>query len=185
MRELSLLPQACGVHRRSLGPVMRPRDRVSGVENHMPFPRVRWRLRAGLVPPGGRRARPAACNERGWAILVRDEPAQTTGEKQATGAGGCRGGRHPIGGRVNLRPEFPETLRAGLRALAIVRLCWLSSCLAGEGEAIVRKCIEQAKAGEPVAMRLCIERIVPRAGAVARVGVAADPSGGGRRDCLC
>jgi hypothetical protein len=28
----------------------------------------------------------------------------------------------------------------------------------------VRRCIEQAKAGEPVAMRLRIERILPRAG---------------------
>jgi hypothetical protein len=31
-----------------------------------------------------------------------------------------------------------------------------------DGEAIMRKAIEQAKAGEPVALRLCIERILPR-----------------------
>lgn len=30
------------------------------------------------------------------------------------------------------------------------------------GEAIMMKAIEQAKAGEPVALRLCIERILPR-----------------------
>jgi hypothetical protein len=34
--------------------------------------------------------------------------------------------------------------------------------LDGEGEAIVRRAIEGAKAGEPLAMKLCIERILPR-----------------------
>jgi hypothetical protein len=34
--------------------------------------------------------------------------------------------------------------------------------LDGEGESIVRKAIEQAKTGEPVSLRLCIERILPR-----------------------
>jgi hypothetical protein len=34
--------------------------------------------------------------------------------------------------------------------------------LDGEGEAIMRKAIQMAKAGEPIAMRLCIERILPR-----------------------
>jgi hypothetical protein len=34
--------------------------------------------------------------------------------------------------------------------------------LDGEGEAVMLKAIEMAKAGDPVAMRLCIERILPR-----------------------
>jgi hypothetical protein len=34
--------------------------------------------------------------------------------------------------------------------------------LDGEGESIVRRAIEQAKSGEPVSLRLCIERILPR-----------------------
>jgi Family of unknown function (DUF5681) len=35
------------------------------------------------------------------------------------------------------------------------------SILDGEGEALLRKCIESALAGEPTALRLCIERIIP------------------------
>ncbi len=31
----------------------------------------------------------------------------------------------------------------------------------GEGEAITRKAIEEAKAGNPVALRLCLDRIMP------------------------
>lgn len=34
--------------------------------------------------------------------------------------------------------------------------------LEGEAEAITRKAIEQALAGDPVALRLCLERILPR-----------------------
>ena len=36
------------------------------------------------------------------------------------------------------------------------------SLLDGDAEAIISKCVALAKAGEPVALRLCIERIIPR-----------------------
>jgi hypothetical protein len=38
----------------------------------------------------------------------------------------------------------------------------LQALLDGEGEAIVRKLIEGAKAGEPVLLRLCVERLLAR-----------------------
>lgn len=36
------------------------------------------------------------------------------------------------------------------------------SLLDGDAEAIVKKCVALAKEGEPVALRLCVERIIPR-----------------------
>jgi hypothetical protein len=38
--------------------------------------------------------------------------------------------------------------------------------LDGEADDIIRKAIEAAKAGEPVALRLCVERILPRRASV-------------------
>src|SRR5215468_10582921 len=38
-----------------------------------------------------------------------------------------------------------------------------AALLAGESEALTRKAVELALAGEPTAMRLCLERILPRA----------------------
>lgn len=38
----------------------------------------------------------------------------------------------------------------------------LAELLDGEGELIVRKAIEQAKTGDPVAMRLLVPRLLPR-----------------------
>jgi len=38
--------------------------------------------------------------------------------------------------------------------------------LAGEAEALTRKAVEAALAGDPTAMRLCLERILPRERAV-------------------
>jgi hypothetical protein len=37
----------------------------------------------------------------------------------------------------------------------------LDELMDGEGEAITRKAIEEAKAGNPVALRLCLDRIMP------------------------
>ena len=38
----------------------------------------------------------------------------------------------------------------------------LEQTLANDGEAIVNKAIEMAKDGDPIALRLCIERLLPR-----------------------
>ena len=46
--------------------------------------------------------------------------------------------------------------------------------LGDDGETIVRKAIEMAKAGDPVALRLCIERVVPvQRGAVVELALPA------------
>jgi Family of unknown function (DUF5681) len=37
----------------------------------------------------------------------------------------------------------------------------MEELLDGEADAIVRKAVEQAKSGDPVALRLCLERIIP------------------------
>jgi hypothetical protein len=37
----------------------------------------------------------------------------------------------------------------------------MEELLDGEADAIVRKAVEQAKNGDPVALRLCLERIIP------------------------
>ena len=41
------------------------------------------------------------------------------------------------------------------------RVLFAQALLDGEAEAIIRACIEKAKAGDPVALKLCIERILP------------------------
>ena len=41
------------------------------------------------------------------------------------------------------------------------RVLFAQALLDGEAEAIIRKCIEMAKEGDQVAMKLCIERILP------------------------
>jgi Family of unknown function (DUF5681) len=66
----------------------------------------------------------------------------------------ARGGRFASGssGNPSGRPKGARN-RATLMAQEL---------LDGEGEAIMRKAIQMAKAGEPIAMRLCIERILPR-----------------------
>jgi hypothetical protein len=66
----------------------------------------------------------------------------------------ARGGRFASGSSGNPagRPKGARN-RATLMAQEL---------LDGEGEAIMRKAIQMAKAGEPIAMRLCIERILPR-----------------------
>jgi hypothetical protein len=48
--------------------------------------------------------------------------------------------------------------------------------LAGEGEALTRKAVEPTLAGEPAALRLCLERIVgPYRGTRGRIHDAANP----------
>src|ERR1700737_5497363 len=68
--------------------------------------------------------------------------------------GGCAGGRskkgqsgNPAGRRVACRNK--TTLAA-------------ATLLAGEAEALTRKAVELALGGDPTAMRLCIERILPQ-----------------------
>jgi hypothetical protein len=66
--------------------------------------------------------------------------------------GGCAGGRsrsrsgNPLGRRVGCRNK--TTIAA-------------AALLAGEAEALTRRAVELALVGDPTAMRLCIERILP------------------------
>jgi hypothetical protein len=41
------------------------------------------------------------------------------------------------------------------------RVLFAQALLDGEAEAIIRKCIEMAKEGDPVCMKLCMERLLP------------------------
>src|SRR5215471_9786577 len=45
------------------------------------------------------------------------------------------------------------------------------SLLDGEAEGLVRKCVELALAGDKTALKLCIERLVPRRVRVARLDI--------------
>lgn len=47
----------------------------------------------------------------------------------------------------------------------------MQDMLDGDGELIVKKAIALAKAGDPVALRLCIDRLVPRRGRVVQVDI--------------
>ena len=73
------------------------------------------------------------------------EPSATTGREQdgrfQKGHSGNPGGRPP-----------------GLRNATTVAM---EELLGGEAEAIMRKAIEKAKAGDTTALRLCLERIAP------------------------
>ena len=70
----------------------------------------------------------------------------------------CAGGRLQRGGR--------ETLAGAGWARATRRPWPPQALLAGEAEALTRKAVEAALAGDPTAMRLCLERILPRERAV-------------------
>jgi len=56
------------------------------------------------------------------------------------------------------RSGNPEGRRAGLRNKATLAAAAL---LQGESEALTRRAVELALAGDPTAMRLCLERILP------------------------
>jgi hypothetical protein len=79
---------------------------------------------------------------------------KNTGPKQAAPAARAAGGKFAAGvsGNPSGRPRGSHN-RSSLLAQEL---------LDGDGQLIVRKAIEMAKGGEPVALRLCIERIVPR-----------------------
>jgi hypothetical protein len=66
--------------------------------------------------------------------------------------GGCAGGRSKRAGRAT-----PPARRVGSRNKTTIAA---ASLLAGEAEALTRKA-ELALVGEPTAMRLCLERILP------------------------
>src|ERR1700737_979511 len=61
------------------------------------------------------------------------------------------------------REEPPAARRLGLRNKATLAA---QKLLAGEAEALTRKAVEAAFAGDPTAMRLCLERVLPRDRAV-------------------
>ena len=100
-----------------------------------------WRPRdcvARLDGPGMRYSRAMAERENtGEKLDGRDQAGRF-----APGARGNPGGR-------------PKGSRNRVTLLA-------QELLDGDGETIVAKAIELAKAGEPIALRLCIERILPR-----------------------
>jgi Family of unknown function (DUF5681) len=73
-------------------------------------------------------------------------PAETTAPKQ-------RGRPFPKGVSGNPRGRLPGTRNA---ATVVAE-----QLLDGEAEALIRKAIEKAKQGDMVALRLCLERIVP------------------------
>ena len=50
--------------------------------------------------------------------------------------------------------------------------------LDGEADALIRKCVEMALDGDRTAMKLCLERLVPRRSRAARLGVALSNSYG-------
>jgi hypothetical protein len=90
---------------------------------------------------------------------------ENTGRKQAGPAkpppkppvfagGRAAGGKFAAGESGN-----PAGRPAGARNRATLLA---QELLDGDGEAIVKKAIAMAKGGEPVALRLCIERILPR-----------------------
>jgi Family of unknown function (DUF5681) len=54
---------------------------------------------------------------------------------------------------------YPEGRRPGSRNTATLAAAAL---LGGEAEALSRKAVEMALAGDPLALRLCLERLVPR-----------------------
>ena len=72
--------------------------------------------------------------------------------------GQVRGRPFPKGRSVN-----PAGRRFGSRNKATLAA---QKLLAGEAEALTRKAVEAAFAGDPTAMRLCLERILPRDRAV-------------------
>jgi hypothetical protein len=57
--------------------------------------------------------------------------------------------------------RFKEETRAGRRGAQNRTTRLIEALLEGEAEAIGRKCIERAKEGDPVALRLAMERIAP------------------------
>jgi len=61
------------------------------------------------------------------------------------------------------RSGNPAGRRLGSRNRATIAA---QKMLAGEAEALTRKAVEAALAGDPTAMRLCLERILPRERAV-------------------
>ena len=67
--------------------------------------------------------------------------------------GGCAGGRSKRGGRAILPGAGPGSRNKATLAAAAL--------LAGESEALTRKAVELALVGDPTAMRLCLERILP------------------------
>src|SRR6266446_5090151 len=68
--------------------------------------------------------------------------------------GWCGGGRSQRGGRATLAGGRPAGAR-NKKTLAAAVL------LEGEAEGLTRRAVEMALAGDPTAMRLCIERILP------------------------
>jgi hypothetical protein len=68
--------------------------------------------------------------------------------------GGCAGGRSRRAGRV--------IRSAAGSAAATRRRSPLRAFLAGESEALTRKAVELALVGDPTALRLCIERVLPQ-----------------------
>jgi len=93
---------------------------------------------------------------------------------------GEQGVRDGAGGSPGGGPAIPP---AG-RAAAVTNVNRAARLLlAGEGEALTRKAVELALAGDPVALRLCLERIVGRIATRGRIHDAADPQRQRPRRC--
>jgi hypothetical protein len=92
---------------------------------------------------------------------------KTTAKKQAgsrppapaAGVDAPRAGREQAGRFAAGHSGNPSGRPKGSRNRATLLA---QELLDGDGETIVRKAIELAKSGEPMALRLCIERILPR-----------------------
>ena len=80
-------------------------------------------------------------------------PRETSGEKQGSATRESGGRFKPgVSGNPAGRPKGSRDPRTVI----------LAELLDDDGAKIVRKLIEQAKAGEPWAVRLCTERLLPR-----------------------
>jgi hypothetical protein len=88
---------------------------------------------------------------------------------QKQGRGGVRArdelGRFPKGQSGN-----PAGRPAGSRNAATELA---QALLDGEADALIRRCVELAMEGNPVALKLCLERIVPRRGRSVKLGLPA------------
>lgn len=116
----------------------------------------------------GLRIRWRGCMRACRGILGAMGEPETTGDEQgSSGRSGPRdqAGRFPAGhsGNPSGRPRGARN-RATLLAQEL---------LDGSGELIVRKAIALARRGDPVALRLCIERIVPRRANVVELSLPA------------
>jgi hypothetical protein len=124
-----------------------------------------WHACGALGPPPGSSEAAAGVSARAGWYARGVAQRENTGRKQAEPAEGDLG--IPVSGSQRLASgKFaagssgnPGGRPAGSRNRATLLA---QELLDEDGEAIVKKAIEMAKSGEPIALRLCIERILPR-----------------------